>query len=93
MLGAPVGVTFVAALNETAVDGCDQAKAMGAGRGRLVTEIPQLLREKGGHIRIMELWECYQSRFGVNCYTLKDLFGKPSFFLSFDFRYTREPHA
>lgn len=76
-LGAPVGVTFVAALNGNAVDGREQAKAMGAGQGRPATEIPQLLREKGGHIMIMELWECYQSRFGVTCYTLKDLFGEP----------------
>ena len=37
-------------------------------------DIPQMLLERGGRIRITELWEAYQNRFGETRYTLKDLF-------------------
>lgn len=42
-------------------------------------DIPQLLVEKGGRIRITALWDAYHNRFGETLYTLKDLFGE--FFL------------
>eukprot|EP00752_Nemacystus_decipiens_P015668 g13982.t1 len=37
-------------------------------------DIPQLLVERGGQIRITALWEAYQNRFGETPYSLKDLF-------------------
>lgn len=39
-------------------------------------DIPQLLREKGGSIRISELWEVYQEFYGTTSYSLRDLFGE-----------------
>lgn len=44
-----------------------------AGSGPVI-DIPQLLLERGGRIRITALWEAYQARFGETSYTLKDLF-------------------
>lgn len=46
-----------------------------AGSGPAI-DIPQLLLERGGRIRITALWEAYQARFGETRYTLKDLFCK-----------------
>ncbi|CAN0179552.1 unnamed protein product [Pylaiella littoralis] len=54
--------------------------ALVVGGGRAATgaepavDIPQLLFERGGRIRITALWEAYQARFGETPYSLKDLF-------------------
>lgn len=86
VLGVAGGATSVPGSTDGAGPPKTTAAAAAAVHGRAAgtdptVDIPQLLVERGGRIRITALWEAYQNRFGETPYSLKDLFGEFSLVL------------